>query len=64
MQRPLNTVIILGSSRAKRIGGTVANYVAAKLEARATHKVSLLDPRTTEDWGSHQTKVDETRLCG
>ncbi|CAK0890969.1 unnamed protein product, partial [Prorocentrum cordatum] len=46
---PLRTVVILGSTRAKRIGEAVSQYLVAKLDERGGHSVSVLDPRTTED---------------
>ena len=46
---PLNTVLILGSTRAKRIGGKVGAYLEAKLEERGGHAVTVLDPRTSQD---------------
>jgi hypothetical protein len=45
---PLNTCIILGSTRAKRIGGTVSDYLVRRLEARGGHNITVVDPRTTE----------------
>ena len=45
---PLNTVVILGSTRAKRIGGTVGAYLETKLVQRG-HTVTVLDPRTNHD---------------
>jgi len=46
---PLNTVVILGSTRAKRIGSTVGDFIVSKLEERGGHSVTVLDPRTTYD---------------
>ena len=44
---PLNTVVLLGSTREKRIGGRVGDYLVSRLEQRGGHNVSVLDPRTT-----------------
>ena len=48
-ERPLNTVVLLGSTRSKRVGGRVGAYLAARLEERGCHNVTILDPRTTGD---------------
>ena len=46
--RPLNTVVLVGSTREKRIGSKVADYIVARLEERG-HVVTVLDPRTACD---------------
>ena len=45
---PLNTVVLVGSTREKRIGGKVAKYIVSRLEERG-HIVTVLDPRTSSD---------------
>jgi NAD(P)H-dependent FMN reductase len=44
----LNTVVLVGSTREKRIGSKVADYIVARLEERG-HIVTVLDPRTACD---------------
>mmetsp|Transcript_42215 Transcript_42215/g.82845 ORF Transcript_42215/g.82845 Transcript_42215/m.82845 type:complete len:233 (-) Transcript_42215:422-1120(-) len=44
---PLNTVILLGSTREKRIGHRVGEYLVSRLHERGGHSVTVLDPRTT-----------------
>ena len=46
---PLNTVVLLGSTRQKRIGSKVADYIVARLEERGGHAVTVLDPRSAGD---------------
>jgi hypothetical protein len=46
---PLKTVIVVGSTRSKRIGSTVSDYLVSQLEERGGHEVTVLDPRTTHD---------------
>ena len=46
---PLNTVVLLGSTREKRVGGRVGDYLVSQLEERGGHNVTVLDPRTTGD---------------
>ena len=46
---PLNTVVLLGSTRQKRIGSKVAGYIVARLEERGGHAVTVLDPRSAGD---------------
>jgi chromate reductase len=45
---PLNTVVLVGSTREKRIGSKVASYMVTRLEERG-HAVTVLDPRTASD---------------
>lgn len=45
---PLNIVVIVGSSRAKRIGDKVAGHVADRAAARG-HSLKILDPRTSHN---------------
>ena len=49
IQVPLKTVVILGSTREKRIGGTVGEYICSQLETRGGHDVTVLDPRELHD---------------
>ena len=46
---PLNTVILLGSTREKRAGHRVGAYLASRLEERGGHTVTVLDPRIAGD---------------
>jgi len=46
---PLNTVLLLGSTREKRIGHRVGQYLVSRLDERGGHNVTVLDPRTTGD---------------
>ena len=41
---PLNILLVLGSTRANRIGGKVAEHVGARIAARG-HTLTVLDPR-------------------
>ena len=45
---PLRISLLLGSSRAKRIGASVAGHIKQRLVARG-HEVHLLDPRASHD---------------
>ena len=45
---PLRISLLLGSSRAKRIGASVAGHIEQRLVARG-HEVHLLDPRGSHD---------------
>ena len=44
MPRPLRVSLLLGSSRAKRVGPSVARHVEQRIAARG-HKVDVFDPR-------------------
>ena len=50
--------MLLGSTREKRIGDRVGNYLVSRLEARGGHSVKVLDPRTTGD-GFFMTLMDK-----
>jgi hypothetical protein len=45
---PIHTVVFLGSTRAKRIGGSVADVMVQKLQAKG-HQTILIDPREAAD---------------
>ena len=48
-EQPLKTVLILGSTREKRVGGRVADHLLSTMQDRGGHDVTVLDPRTTAD---------------
>jgi NAD(P)H-dependent FMN reductase len=54
---PLNTVVILGSTRKKRIGSSVGQWLVDQLEERG-HEVTVLDPRETHD-GFYMTLMEK-----
>lgn len=45
----LNTVVLIGSTRAKRVGHKVAAELVTRLEERGGHYVTVLDPREHGD---------------
>jgi chromate reductase, NAD(P)H dehydrogenase (quinone) len=44
IKKPLNILLVVGSSRTKRIGGKIAHHVASNIRQRG-HQLSILDPR-------------------
>ena len=46
---PLKTVVILGSTRKKRIGASIGKWMVQELEERGGHDITVLDPRETHD---------------
>mgnify|MGYP002836627846 FL=1 len=44
LKKPLNILMVVGSSRTKRIGGKIANHIGENIKSRG-HSLTTLDPR-------------------